>query len=350
MKMGTSNIQHRTPNVERRTSNVERRIGNGGTASGEGRCPIRRVGEVREVHGSVQRPVFGSHVVEQILLGVAGVGAEVGFGKMLQAFAFGAAAREVKFLQGFHDPHIYRKGGLEPIRKEEDAIGDFAADAGEFQELVAREFDGQLADPVQIDFSFGDEARRFEQVRGTETHFAGAQFGFGGAREARGGREGEGGCVFGRGVNGIAEAFTEQPDDLTDLDDLFGGRQDERGEAFPRVLAQQAQAAAGGHGGAHGFVVGKRHRDSGEVQVELQVMSEPVPVRCGFRCFGSEREIVGAQADPVVTDDAVPAAVDKIPAECLAGFERGREVVVANLERGRSCAALSASCGTRRVR
>jgi hypothetical protein len=39
----------------------------------------------------------------------------------------------------------------------------------------------------------------------------------------------------------MPEAVGEEADDLADLGDLFGGGEDERGEAFPGILSEQSE-------------------------------------------------------------------------------------------------------------
>ena len=63
---------------------------------------------------------------------------------------------------------------------------------------------------------------------------------------------------FGRGEGDrFAEALAQQRHDLPDLHDLFGRGQNERRQAFPRVLAQHAQSAARGDGARIGASSGK---------------------------------------------------------------------------------------------
>jgi hypothetical protein len=47
----------------------------------------------------------------------------------------------------------------------------------------------------------------------------------------------------------LAESPGEQGDDLLDLDNLFAGGADKRGQTLPRFLPQQAQPGAGAEGG-----------------------------------------------------------------------------------------------------
>lgn len=80
-----------------------------------------------------------------------------------------------------------------------------------------------------------------QKVAGTVAEGAGAKGGF-----ARLGKSFGGGKEVLRTAEGVAQAGVN----LADLDDLFEGGADEVGEAFPRVLAQRAEAGVLLKGGA----------------------------------------------------------------------------------------------------
>ncbi len=118
---------------------------------------------------------MGAHVVEEVLLGVAGVGAEVGFYKVFEAFGGGLAFWEVELLDGFLDPDIDGEGVLEAVGEEEDAVGDFFADAGELAEGCAGGGGGEGAEGFEVELACSDDAGGLEEVGGAEAHFAIAQ-------------------------------------------------------------------------------------------------------------------------------------------------------------------------------
>ncbi len=80
----------------------------------------------------------------------------------------------------------------------------------------------------------------------------------------------------------IAQGF----DALLDLDDSFGGREDERGEAFPVILLQQPQAFGGLDCGGHHFVFGEGLDHLRQFDVQLQIVPEPAPVGSGAGGLG----------------------------------------------------------------
>ena len=124
------------------------------------------------------------------------------------------------------------------------------------------------------------------------------------------------------------EAATKLIDDLADLDNLFGGGKDERGEAFPRLLAQQTQTATRFNGRAHRLILWKGMQQLREVQLELEVICEPMPIRNRFSDFNREQPRFDSQANPMPPDHTEPASVVQLPPECLAGSEGGAQVVV----------------------
>ncbi len=65
--------------------------------------------------------------MEEVLLGVAGVRAEMGCGEVVQFFELRPAAEEIELAEGFHDPNVNRESGLEAVGEEEHAIGDLAS-------------------------------------------------------------------------------------------------------------------------------------------------------------------------------------------------------------------------------
>ena len=126
-----------------------------------------------------------------------------------------------------------------------------------------------------IELSAGDPARNRKQVWSAKSHLAGAQLSFPGTRQASGRGERIGRGKLSRRGQRLAEPFTQQPDDLLDLDNLLGGRKNEGSETFPWVLAQEPQPAAGFHRRAHRFIVRKSEHELSEIHIELQVINQP---------------------------------------------------------------------------
>ena len=318
---------------------------------------------------------FCPHVMEKILLGVTGVRAEMRRGKMPQPFVTDPAARKIEFAQRALDPDVHGKRAVKTIGEEQDAIGNFAADAAQFHQFPARFRQRQMPQPFQIEFAIGNLARGGEQMRRAKTHFARAEFGFGGGGEPlRRGKGMEQMIFFGRDVplapslsppggerclgalasrrrivmlragetpalpggcgpdDRFAKSFAEQGDDLPDLDDLFGRGQNERRETFPRVLPQHAQSATRGHRIAHRRVIGKSFEHGGQIRFGLQIVAQPLPVGDRPGGFGANAVAPLCQAHPMPADDAGPGIIAGLPAEGLAGVQRRGQIVIANAE------------------
>src|ERR1041385_8819557 len=99
---------------------------------GEKRTSMRLsdIGAMVEVSPSVSKPLR-AHVVEEVLLGVAGVGTEMGLDEFLQTLVGRFAFGEVKLADRFLDPDLDWKGVLKSVGEEEDAFRDFSAAARE---------------------------------------------------------------------------------------------------------------------------------------------------------------------------------------------------------------------------
>ena len=69
------------------------------------------------------------HVMEKILLRVAGVRAEMRGGEVAQAFFAGAATREIELLQRAFHPHVHGKRGVKAVGEQQNTVGDLAAHA-----------------------------------------------------------------------------------------------------------------------------------------------------------------------------------------------------------------------------
>jgi len=113
-----------------------------------------------------------------------------------------------------------------------------------------------------------------------------------------------------------------------DLHNLLGGRANKRSQAFPRFLPQQTQARARLDGALHRFIRRKSLKDFANVDVQLKVMPEPIPILHRRGCFHEDAVLFLAQADPASGHHAFPRAINAAPAKSLPGSERGRQIVI----------------------
>jgi len=130
--------------------------------------------------------------MKKILLGVAGVKPEMGCGKMPQPSVTDPAALKIKLAQSALNPDVHGKGTVKTIGEEQDAIGNFTADAAQFYQFLARFRQRQMAQAFQIKPAIGNLPRGGEQMRRAKTHFARAKFGFGDAGKPFGSGKGMG--------------------------------------------------------------------------------------------------------------------------------------------------------------
>lgn len=267
-----------------------------------------------------------AHVMKEILLGQAGVRAEMRARQFFDAIAFGARFAEIN-PQRFFDPHIDREGGGKIVGEEENAVGDFFADAGKFAKGGAGFFQRQLLKGFEVELAAGNNFRGREEVRGAKSHFARAQVCFGERSEAL--RRWEGKMI---GVDFVSVAAAERFNDLLDLDDLFRGREDEGGERFPVVLSEQAEAAAGFDGGEHRRVVWESRDGGFEIEIDLQILGQEIGVVASEN-RSDRRVLVGLRkANETVADDADEFVAGAFPAEGLAGGQRRGQIVIADFE------------------
>src|ERR1035437_6483274 len=101
----------------------------------------------------------------------------------------------------------------------------------------------------------------------------------------------------------FAKPFAEQRDDLTDLDNLFRGGQNEGGKTFPRVLPQKPQSATTGDGFVHRLVVRKSFQHGGQINFRLEKFTEKIPIRNWRGSFGVNAVGCLGQADEMFSDD-----------------------------------------------
>ncbi len=303
--------------------------------------------------------VLRAFAVEEVLLGPAGVGTEVGAGKLSQ-LAGGDAffAGEVDAAEGALDPHVDGKGVVESAGEEQGAVGDFLADPGQFDQFFQRAVVVHRAQGVEVELAAIDQAGGGEQVFGAEAEFAIPELLVRGAGDDGDGRE-----RMVLGVNRLAEPLGKQTDDLADLDDLFRRTGDERGETFPRFLADDAQAVMVAGGLVEQGIAGEGSEDFWQGNVECEIVNDDgrnttltltlSPEGRGdfplFRCarrYGDRRSrgsvslrkpfqsAIGlSQAPDFLADDAdEPAIGVALPAKGLAAFQREGERKIRNID------------------
>ena len=117
-------------------------------------------------------------MVEEVLLRVTGVGAEMGLAEMPKTGQMNPAIlEEIELTQRLHNPDVHGKGFLESVGEEQDAIGDFYSDAGKFHEFRAC-FSGkrEVENIFQIHFASDKFLGGVSKIGSAETKFAFAQF------------------------------------------------------------------------------------------------------------------------------------------------------------------------------
>lgn len=127
-------------------------------------------------------------VGEEVLLGEAGERAEVDAAEVGDLGGF-PALEAVALRHGFDDPRVDGEGFEFSGAEEENAVGDFFADAGERAETLFRGGVGERFGFVEPAGMGGEELGGFGNVAGAETEQAGAEIAFGDAGELGPGRE-----------------------------------------------------------------------------------------------------------------------------------------------------------------
>src|SRR5206468_10310013 len=98
--------------------------------------------------------------------------------------------------------------------------------------------------PVEIQSAAGNHLCRPAQIRGAKTHYARPQFGLASRGNTAGQRKTINRLMILWNNYLFTELLTQPGDDLLNLNDPFGGGENERRQAFPRVLSHQSQPAA----------------------------------------------------------------------------------------------------------
>ncbi len=162
------------------------------------------------------------------------------------------------------------------------------------------------------------------EVFGSEAHAALAEGGFPGIGEGLWCGEGVSLAEVRRGWDRVAIFPAEELVDLLNLDDLFGGREDEGGQTGPGVLAEEVEAGVVSGCSLEWWVGGECVDCVFEVEIKLEIVYEPGPVvlRDGSLCVDA---VIGlGEADPLIAYDSGPGMVFKAgPAEGLSGVESG---------------------------
>jgi hypothetical protein len=173
--------------------------------------------------------------MEQILLGEAAMGTEVAFGKGLKSRQGHTAFIKVVCSECAGHPDVDRKGPRLIAREQQDTIGDLTSHAWQNHEEIPSFSKWQFAQVIEFETAIRDLAGCVVQVACPETHAAVAQSGF--ASTGYGTRCGtcEGSGIPSRNNHGLAESLAEVLVDLSDLNNLFGGRQEKRRQARPKL-------------------------------------------------------------------------------------------------------------------
>ena len=253
-------------------------------------------------------------------------------------------AGEIDTAEGALDPHVDGEGVVESAGEQQHAVGDFLADAGQFDQFFQRAVVFHGSQRVEVELAAVDHAGGGEEVFCPEAEFAIPELLVRSAGDGRNGRER---VVV--GVNRLAEALGQQTDDLADLDDLFRRTGDERGETFPGLLADDAQAVMFAGGLVEQGVGGKRREDFWERDVEGQIMDDGgwLTVDGGSDGNGRWSMVNGGWGNDVPFNDMIflpetpdfladdadePAIGVALPAKRLAAFQRGGEGKIRNID------------------
>src|SRR5437016_3229306 len=208
-------------------------------SAGENNTSMLRV--IRPVKLSFVQFCVNPRVVKQVLLRVTRMGPEMGRREFMQSLQRDVAPRKIKPPQRLHHPDIHRKCVLKSVGKQQNAIGNLSAHTRQPNQRISRFADRQGRKQGQSHRAVCNHFRRRAQIGRAKTHFASPQFGF----ASRGNATGQRKTINRRMILWNKYLFTEplaQPgDDLLNLHDLLAGGENERRQAFPRVLSHQPQ-------------------------------------------------------------------------------------------------------------
>ena len=76
------------------------------------------------------------------------------------------------------------------------------------------------------------------------------------------------------------------------------------------------------------IIGGKSVVDGLQIEIELQVITQPLPVTDGAGNARGDGLAVGLETNPAAGEDVFPRTVNLAPAEGLAGGQRGGQIVV----------------------
>ena len=185
----------------------------------------------------------GAFVGEEVLLGEAGLGAEVRAAEVGDLGGF-PAVEVVAAGEGLENPRVDGEGFEAAGSEKENAVGDLFTDALECEQALFGFGVGGVFSGFEPTGVRGEETGDDGDVAGAKAERAGAKLLLGNGGEFRPSGQGVGSVG-----QGAAVAGGEQGLHLFDLGDLLGGTANEAEEGFAKRLAEDAQAGKGVHGG-----------------------------------------------------------------------------------------------------
>ena len=132
------------------------------------------------------------------------------------------------------------------------------------------------------------------------------------------------GCLGKERGQGITKISPQSEGDLADVRHLFQRGSNERGEAFPEWLPQDAQAGSVGHGlSQRGIISGESPQDGGEIMIQGEVGND-----LGSHGGGCYVETIRClhQVNGIIPNGAEPAFAKFMPVEDLTRIDGGAEI------------------------